>query len=225
MYVDQSYIFLIVPALLFSLIAQIMVKSAFSKYSKIESRRKITGAEAAQTILRSQSVTDVTIGAISQSLGDHYNPTDKTLRLSPGVFDKTSIAAIGIAAHEAGHAIQHHTGYGPLTLRSTLVPVASIGSSIGPYMVLAGLVMSFPILIDIGIILFAAAVLFYLVTLPVEFNASGRALQLLKSQAILTEDELTGARKVLTAAALTYVASALAAMASLLRLLLLRRRR
>jgi len=223
--IDQYYLYLLIPTILFSLIAQVLVKSTFSTYSKKNSRRAITGAEAASVLLRANGITDVTIKPIGGTLTDHYNPGDKTLALSAVVHEKTSISAIGVAAHEAGHAIQHHQGYGPLVLRSTLVPAAQIGSGYGPYLALAGILFSFPLLIDIGIGLFAAAVLFYIITLPVEFNASSRALAQLRAQAILTEDELSGARKVLAAAALTYVASTLSAVLNLLRLILLRRGR
>jgi len=230
---DDLYLFLVVPAMLLSLIAQLMVKSAFSKYSKVQSSRGITGVNAADILLKNNNITDVRIEAVGGSLTDHYSPMDKKLRLSDPVYSSASISAIGVAAHEAGHAIQHATRWGPLALRSTLVPVANIGSRFGPIMAIAGLFLtanemygSFGELIfKIGIFLFCGAVLFYLITLPVEFNASRRALALLRSNNILTEQELSGARKVLNAAAMTYVASALTAIASLLRLILLSRRR
>ncbi len=225
MYLDSSYIMIILPAFLLSVIAQIWVKTAFSKYSKIQSRRGISGAEAARIILRANGVSNVGIEAISGSLSDNYNPSTHVLSLSEPVFGKTSLSAIGVAAHEAGHALQHARGYAPLRLRSTLVPIAGIGSSFGPYVAIAGIFFGIPILVDVGIILFSAAVAFYLITLPVEFNASGRAVEALRSNAILTEDELTGVKRVLSAAAMTYVASTLSAIASLLRLILLRGRR
>lgn len=225
MYLDSSYIMIILPAFLLSVIAQIWVKTAFSKYSKIQSRRGISGAEAARIILRANGVSNVGIEAISGSLSDNYNPSNHVLSLSEPVFGKTSLSAIGVAAHEAGHALQHARGYAPLGLRSTLVPIAGIGSSFGPYVAIAGIFFGIPILVDVGIILFSAAVAFYLITLPVEFNASGRAVEALRSNAILTEDELTGVKRVLSAAAMTYVASTLSAIASLLRLILLRGRR
>lgn len=225
MYIDSSYMMIILPAFLLSLVAQIWVKSAFSKYSKIESRRGISGAEAAGMILRANGVSNVGIEAISGSLSDNYNPSTRVLSLSEPVYGKTSLAAIGVAAHEAGHALQHARGYAPLGLRSALVPVAGIGSSFGPYVAIAGIFFGLPILVDVGIILFSAAVAFYLITLPVEFNASGRAVEALRSNAILTEDELTGVKRVLSAAAMTYVASTLSAIASLIRLVLLRGRR
>jgi hypothetical protein len=225
MFFDHYYLILVVPTLLLSLWAQFKVKSTFSKYSKVQSSRRITGVNAADILLRSNSISDVRVEAVGGSLTDHYSPSDKKLRLSDPVYGSTSIAAIGVAAHEAGHAIQHATRWGPLALRSTLVPVANIGSRFGPILAMVGLFMSLPILLNIGIFLFSGAVLFYLITLPVEFNASNRALALLRSNNVLTEQELNGARKVLTAAALTYVASALTAIASLLRLILLSRRR
>ncbi len=225
MYLDSGYMLVILPALALSLIAQIWVKSAFSKFSKIQSRRGISGAEAARIILRSNGISNVQIEAIPGSLSDHYNPATRVLSLSEPVFGKTSISAIGVAAHEAGHALQHARGYGPLGLRSALVPVAGIGSRFGPYVALAGFVMSMPLLVDAGIVLFSAAVGFYIITLPVEFNASGRAVEAIRSNAILTEEELSGVKRVLSAAAMTYVASTLSAMASLLRLVLLRGRR
>lgn len=225
MYFDQYYMILIVPTLILSLIAQIMVKSTFARYSKVEPRRRITGAEAAGILLRTNVISDVSIEPVGGSLTDHYNPSKKTLALSEPVYGESTIAAIGVAAHETGHAIQHARGYGPLALRSLLVPMAGIGSSLGPYIAIAGIFFSLPWLLNLGILLFSVAVLFYVVTLPVEFNASSRAIAILRSNAVLSDEELAGVRKVLTAAAMTYVASALTAIASLLRLILLSRRR
>ncbi|MCL2068224.1 MAG: zinc metallopeptidase [Treponema sp.] len=225
MYFDQYYLILVVPTLIFSLWAQIMVKSTFSKYSKITCSRKITGQDAAALLMRTNNINDVRIESVGGSLTDHYAPHGKTLRLSQPVYNKTSIAAVGVAAHEAGHAIQHARSWGPLVLRSTLVPVANIGSSFGPWLAFAGIFLSYPILINIGILLFGGAVLFYLITLPVEFNASARAMAILRDNNVLNSEELKGVRKVLTAAAMTYVASALTALMSLFRLILLSRRR
>jgi Zn-dependent membrane protease YugP len=229
---DQYYLMLVVPTLLLSLWAQFKVKSTFTKYSKISSSRRITGFDAADLLLKTNNIRDVRIEAVGGSLPDHYSPMDKTLRLSDPVYGSTSISAIGVAAHEAGHAIQHATRWGPLALRSTLVPVANIGSRFGPMMAIIGLFLSgdtssplSSLLFHGGILLFSGAVLFYLITLPVEFNASNRALALLRSNNVLTEQELRGAKQVLTAAALTYVASALTAIASLIRLILLSRGR
>ena len=225
MYFDYYYLVLVVPTLLLSLYAQFKVKSAFSKYSQVQTIRKISGKEAAALLLRSNSISNVSIQRIGGSLSDHYDPSHKVLRLSEPVYDKTSIAAVGVAAHETGHAIQDKEKYGPLVLRSTLVPVANIGSSAGPYLALAGIIFRMNLLLNIGIILFACAVLFYLVTLPVEIDASRRALKVLEHNAVLSQEELKGAKKVLSAAALTYVASALTAMANLLRLILISRDR
>lgn len=225
MYFDYYYLVLVVPTLLLSLYAQFKVKSAFSKYSQVQTIRKLSGKEAAALLLRSNSISNVTIHRIGGSLSDHYDPSHKVLRLSEPVYDKTSIAAVGVAAHETGHAIQDKEKYAPLVLRSTLVPVANIGSSAGPYLALAGIIFRMNLLLNIGIILFACAVLFYLVTLPVEIDASRRALKVLEHNAVLSQEELKGAKKVLSAAALTYVASALTAMANLLRLILISRDR
>ncbi|AEF82665.1 zinc metallopeptidase [Leadbettera azotonutricia] len=225
MYFDYYYVVLVVPTIILSLIAQILVKSTFSKYSKIRCSRGITGKDAASLLMRANNIRDVSIQQVRGNLTDHYDPGAKVLRLSDPVFGNPSIAAVGVAAHETGHAIQHATSYGPLALRSSLVPIANIGSTIGPWIAIAGIFLSFPVLINIGIVLFGGAVVFYLITLPVEFNASARALSILKSNNVLSADELRGVRKVLTAAALTYVASALTALMSFVRLILLAQRR
>lgn len=220
-YFDPTYILIIIAAVI-SLIAQFMVSSSFSKYSKVSSMRGITGAQAAEIILRSQGIYDVSIQRVSGNLTDHYHPTKKTLNLSDSVYSSTSVAAIGVAAHECGHAIQHARGYAPLSFRSALVPVANIGSKLSWVFIILGVALSFnQTLITIGIIMFSAAVLFQLVTLPVEFNASSRALVQLESNGILYRDELSQARKVLSAAALTYVAAAASAILQLLRLIIL----
>lgn len=230
--IDQYYLIFVVPALILSLIAQFKVKSTFNKYSKELSKRNITGAQAAAYLLKVNGITDVKIQRVSGNLTDHYSPTEKILRLSDSVYDKTSIAAVGVAAHETGHAIQHATKYGPLGLRSTLVPVANIGSQFGPILAIAGLAFSSSLggsigtmIVNLGLLLFAASVLFYLVTLPVEFNASNRALKILKSSNSLDEEELKGVKKVLSAAALTYVASALTAVGNFLRIFMITRNR
>ena len=225
MYIDFYYIVLVVPTLILSMIAQIMVKSTFSKYSQIKCSRNITGKDAALLLMKANSIGNVDIEPVRGSLTDHYDPGSKKLRLSEPVYDRPSIAAVGVAAHETGHAIQHARKYGPLVLRSTLVPVANIGSSLGPWLAIAGLLFSYSFLINIGLVLFAGAVLFYIITLPVEFNASARALAILRSGNVLTAEELKGVKKVLTAAAMTYVASALTAIMSFLRLFLLSRGR
>ena len=225
MFFDKYYLLLVVPTLILAIYAQIKVQATFARFSKKESRGHVTGAEAARVLMRANGISDISIEEVSGSLTDHYDPTAKKLRLSESVYGETSIAAIGVAAHETGHAIQHATGYGPLALRSYLVPVANIGSMIGPYIAIAGLFFGLPFLLDIGIVLFAGAVLFYLITLPVEFDASARAVAILRGNAVLSDEELSGVKKVLSAAAMTYVASALTAVASLLRLVLLARDR
>ena len=225
MYIDIYYIILIVPTLLLSIWAQIKVKSTFASYSQKINSRGITGAQAAAYLLRVNNIKDVRIERVSGSLTDHYDPSSKVLRLSESVYGKTSIAAVGVAAHETGHAIQHAVGYGPLVLRSTLVPVANIGSSAGPVLALLGIIFSWNFLLNLGILLFGCAVLFYLVTLPVEFNASSRAVAILGKTGVMSPQELSGVKKVLNAAALTYVASALTAVANLLRLILISRNR
>ena len=176
-------------------------------------------------LMRASGITDVVIEPVAGNLTDHYSPSNKRLRLSEPVYGAASIAAVGVAAHETGHAMQHKYGYGPLVLRSTLVPAANIGSAMGPYLVIFGLIFSFYPLTQIGIIAFSVSVLFYLVTLPVEFNASSRAIKALRQNRILSEEELAGAKKVLTAAAMTYVASALTALVSLFRLILISQNR
>ena len=225
MFFDYYYVVLVVPTLILSLIAQIMVKSTFSKYSKIPCSKKITGRDSAALLLKSNSILDVRIESVGGSLTDHYDPSTKVVRLSRPVFGGNSIAAVGVAAHETGHAIQHALSWGPLVLRSTLVPVANIGSMFGPILAMAGIFLSVPLLLNIGILLFGGAVLFYVITLPVEFDASARALAILRKNNVLTKDELSGVKKVLSAAAMTYVASALTAIMSLLRLILISRGR
>ena len=225
MYIDSYYLILVVPTILLSLWAQFKVKSTFAKYTKKTNGKGITGSQAAAYLLRANDITDVKLGRIAGSLTDHYSPTEKVLRLSEPVYDKATIAAVGVAAHETGHAIQHAKKYFPLVLRSTLVPIANIGSSAGPWLAILGIVMSMGILVNIGLLLFSCSVLFYLVTLPVEFNASNRAVAILAKTGTLTKEELKGVKKVLKAAALTYVASALTAIANLLRLVFIARDR
>lgn len=220
-YMDPTYILIIIAAVI-SLIAQVKVKSTFSKYSSQRSRSGMTGAQAAERLLHSQGIYDVTIQRVGGKLTDHYNPGNKTLNLSESVYDNASVAAVGVAAHECGHAIQHAKGYLPLAIRSALVPIANFGSRASWIFIILGVLFSFnQTLIYIGIFMFAAAVLFQLVTLPVEFNASRRALQLLGEQGVLGNDEVSKTRKVLSAAAMTYVAAAATAVLQLLRLILL----
>ncbi len=234
--IDNLYILLVLPPVILGMIASAMVKSRFNTYNKVRSRRGLSGAQAAATLMRMNGIDDVQIMHTGGTLTDNYNSSDKTLNLSDSTYASNSIAAVAVAAHETGHAIQHKVGYGPLTLRSALYPVANIGSRFGPFMAILGLILGasaqgastvtiFGLITKIGILLYAAAVAFYIVTLPVEFNASSRALKLLRESSILEADELDGAKKVLTAAALTYVASALTALGSLLRFVLLSRRR
>lgn len=220
-YFDPTYILIIIAAII-SLIAQWRVNSAFSKYSRVASMSGMTGAQAARMILQSNGINDVSVQRISGKLTDHYNPSTKVLNLSESVYGSISVAAIGVAAHECGHAIQHARGYFPLSLRTALVPVANIGSQLSWVFIIVGAILSFnQTLITIGIIMFSAAVLFQLVTLPVEFNASARALEQLESNGILYRDEVSQTRKVLSAAALTYVAAAATAILQLLRLIIL----
>mgnify|MGYP004704621499 CR=1 FL=1 len=222
---DSWYLILVVPALLLSLLASASVKSTFARYSRLGARSGYNGQTAARRILQQNGLTHITVERVAGQLTDHYDPKAHKIRLSESTYDSSSIAAIGVAAHEAGHAVQHDDGYWANTVRSMLVPVAQIGSSFGPYLAIFGLLMTLPVLTTAGIILFTGAVLFYLVTLPVEFDASRRAIRVLEDQGMLTDEELKGARAVLRAAALTYVASTLVAFASLLRLILLSRGR
>ena len=218
-YYDPTYMLIIISALI-SLFAQFLVNSRFSKYSRVRSRSGMTGAQAAERILQSLGIYDVAIQRVSGKLTDHYDPRNKTLNLSDAVYASTSVAAVGVAAHECGHAIQHARGYAPLSFRSALVPVANIGSQLSSLFIILGIFFGGShTLIMIGILMFSAAVLFQLVTLPVEFNASGRALKLLSETGILQKDEVSDTRKVLSAAALTYVAAAATAVLQLLRLL------
>ncbi len=221
MYFDPTY-FLILIGVVLSLIASARVKSTYAKYQKVQSRSNMTGAMTAERLLRANGINDVRIEHVSGNLTDHYDPRSKVLRLSDSVYGSTSVAAVSVAAHEVGHCIQHAKGYVPLKIRSVLVPVANFGSSISWFLILAGIIFGgFSWLIDLGIIFFSAAVLFQIVTLPVEFNASNRALAALSDTGILYQEEIGKGRKVLRAAALTYVAAAAASILQLLRLVLL----
>ena len=220
-YFDPTYILVLVGAVL-CIWAQMRVQSTYRKYSRIRSRSGMTGAQAAQRILQMSGIYDVRIEHVRGELTDHYDPSSKVLRLSDSVYGSDSIAAIGVAAHECGHAVQHDKGYAPLTFRTALVPAANIGSRLGILIILLGVIFSMNhMLIQIGIWVFALAVLFQVVTLPVEFNASGRALAMLGNYGMMEQDETRGCRKVLSAAALTYVAAAASAILQLLRLVLL----
>lgn len=219
---DPVYLlFVFLPLLLLTGLAQLFVKRAYSKYSKVRNRQGVTGAEAARYILQSAGIHDVRVEQVQGFLSDHYSPREKVLRLSPENYTQPSIAAVGIAAHEAGHAIQHAKHYAPLVLRNAAVPVASIGSGFGYLVIFIGLIMSgggggLNALTLIGLLLIASVVVFQLINLPVEFDASRRALQVLPAAGILSPEETKGARTVLGAAAMTYVAATLAAIAQLL---------
>ncbi len=223
-YFDPTMI-LVLPGLILALWAQARVNGAFSRYSQLSARSGLTGAEMARQLLAREGIYDVDIQRVRGNLTDHYSPNEKVLRLSDNVFYSNSIAALGVAAHECGHVLQHRDGYAPLMLRNAVVPVANIGSSLSWPLFLLGFIFSWRPLLLAGIILFSAAVFFTLITLPVEFNASRRALGVLESEGVLSPgEELDGARRVLSAAALTYVASALSAILQLLRLLVLSNR-
>ena len=210
-----------IPVLLFSFYCQIKVKRAFRRYSSVHAMCGMTGAQAAARLLQLNGITDVQIRQIGGTLTDYYDPKNKEICLSGDVYNATSVAAIGVACHEAGHACQHAQGYAPLKIRNAAIPATRIGSSLGIPLVLLGMVFTWRPLIMVGIVLYALVALFQLLTLPVEFNASRRALQTIESNQFLTEQEYRGAKKVLTAAALTYVAALASALATLLRLLLL----
>ena len=212
---------IMIPVLLFSFYCQIKVKRAFRRYSSVHAMCGMTGAQAAARLLQLNGITDVQIRQIGGTLTDYYDPKNKEICLSGDVSNATSVAAIGVACHEAGHACQHAQGYAPLKIRNAAIPATRIGSSLGIPLVLLGMVFTWRPLIMVGIVLYALVALFQLLTLPVEFNASRRALQTIESNQFLTEQEYRGAKKVLTAAALTYVAALASALATLLRLLLL----
>lgn len=224
-YYDSYYLVLVLPALIIAMIAQFKVQSTFKKYASFISRRGKTAAELTREILDNNGLFSVKVERVSGSLTDHYDPKANVIRLSDTVHDSTSVASIGVAAHEAGHAVQHATGYAPIRLRNAVLPVANLGSRLAFPVILIGLIMSLEPLVTAGIILFSALVLFQLVTLPVEFNASRRAIVTLKSSNMLDETELSGAKKVLSAAAMTYVAATLVSAMQLLRLVLLSRGR
>ena len=221
MYLDWTYILVIIGALICTF-ASANVNSVYKKYAKVAGRSGITGAQTAERILRKNGITDVTIGHVSGSLTDHYDPSSQTVNLSDATYHSSSVAAVAVAAHECGHVIQHHTDYLPIRIRTALVPAANIGSKYGLLVVVIGLFLGMTdTLCRIGIVLFLFGVLFQLVTLPVEFDASHRGLQQLLDCGILAEDEVGSSRKVLKAAAMTYVAAAAASILSLLRLILM----
>ena len=222
---NYYYMILVLPMIILSMIASAKVNSSFKKYSKVLSHRGLTGAQAAFEILRHYGITDVKIERVSGNLTDHYDPRTNVIRLSDNVYNSTSVAAIGVACHEAGHAAQYAQNYAPIKIRNTVLPVANLGSKLGIPLAILGFFLGFTSLAYAGVIFFSFAVLFQLITLPVEFNASKRAIQVIGYADILSEEEKVGARKVLTAAAMTYVASLAVSIASLLRLILTVNRR
>ena len=221
MYYDLKFLVLVVPALLISLWAQFKVNSAFSNYSKVRTMCGLTGAQASEYILRAHGVSGVRIEHISGNLTDHYDPTANVIRLSDAVYGSTSVAAVGVAAHETGHAIQYAVGYQPIKLRAAVIPASRIGSIASWPLLMLGIIFSYMPLVWLGIGFFCLATLFQVLTLPVEFNASSRALKAIDQWNILSEEEYAGAKKVLTAAALTYVAALLTSIMQLVRLLLI----
>ena len=223
---DWTYLVLVLPCIILSLWASANVNSTFKKYTKQLSIRRITGAQAAMRVLSANGVSGVRIEGVSGNLTDHYDPKTNVIRLSDSVYDATSVAAIGVAAHEAGHAVQYAESYGPIKLRSAIIPITNFGSKLAMPLILLGLLLTFMgnfsyTLVYIGIACFGFSLVFQLVTLPVEFNASRRAMQAIEAADILSQEERRGARKTLTAAALTYVAATAVALAQLLRLLVL----
>ena len=223
MFYDPTYI-LVMIGVVICLLASAKMNSTFSKYSRVRSHSGMTGKEAAEALLHREGIYDVRVEYVAGNLTDHYDPRSKVLRLSDATYQQTSVAAIGIAAHECGHAIQHARGYAPLSIRSALVPVANFGSSIAWPLIIIGLIMNSQtsqLFLNLGVIAFSMAVLFQIVTLPVELNASRRALKILGNTGMLYPDEVRETRKVLTAAALTYIAGAASAILQLLRLIMI----
>ncbi|MBF4691672.1 zinc metallopeptidase [Fusibacter ferrireducens] len=224
MYYGSGYFMLFILMILASF-ANMGVKNTFTKYHKVRNARGLTGAQAAEQILRSNGIYDVSVERVSGYLSDHYDPRSKTIRLSEPVYDNPSVASVSVACHEAGHALQHENGYIPLSLRTAVLPAAQLGSKAAWPLLIAGVILSLPMFINIGVIFFSFSVLFQLITLPVEFNASSRALRMMNEYGILIDDENKHARKVLTAAAMTYVAAAAIAVGQLIRFLLMANRR
>lgn len=221
MFFYDPTIIILIPVLIIAMYAQYKVKSTFNKYSKISTNMNMSAADIVRNLLKENGINDVNVQQIKGKLTDHYDPSKKVLNLSENIYNSNSVAAIGVAAHEAGHAIQDYKGYKPLKLRASLVPAASIGSSWGLPMAIIGFFLQTQFLIVLGFIMFFGAFIFHLVTLPVEFNASTRALTMLKNNEILNTNELKGAKKVLRAAAFTYVSATLVALANLVRIVLL----
>ena len=222
---DMTYLILVLPTIIFSMWAQHMVTSNFKKYSAVRTSRGLTGADAAMQVLQQAGITNVRIERIQGKLTDHFDPRTNVIRLSESVHDIPSVAAVGVAAHEAGHAIQYARKYFPMKIRSAIIPITNIGSKLSMPLVILGLIFSLPGLINIGIFLFGAVVLFQLITLPVEFNASRRAINALSESRMLSETEVPAARKVLSAAALTYVGALAVSLAQLVRLVMMAQRR
>lgn len=215
---DPTYLIL-VPALIISFWAQTKVNSAFNKYSRVRTMNGYTGEQIARQILNEAGLYDIPIEMVNTRLGDHYDPSNRVLRLSPEVYNGSTIAAAGVAAHEVGHAIQHKESYTPLTFRNFIFPVVNISSNLSWIIFIAGLILSIKPLVTLGIVMFSAVVLFQIVTLPVEFDASNRALNILENRGIIYGEEIKGAKKVLNAAAMTYVAATIMAVSQLIRLL------
>lgn len=224
-YFDRYYWILIVPAMIFAMWAQMRVSSTFNRYSKVGSARGLSAAQVCRQILDENGLFAVRVERVAGNLTDHYDPRSNVIRLSDSVYNSTSVAAIGVAAHEAGHAVQYSVGYVPIKIRNSIIPVSKLGSTLSMPILLVGLLFNSGVLVEIGILLFSTMALFQLVTLPVEFNASGRALRTLGDYHILDDEETRMAGKVLKAAALTYVAALLSSAAQLLRLILLYGRR
>ncbi|WP_316631469.1 zinc metallopeptidase [uncultured Ruminococcus sp.] len=220
---NLNYLIYMLPCFILSLICNIMVKSNFSKYSQIANSRRLTGAQAAQQVLSAHGVTGVRIEPVQGNLTDHFDPRSNVIRLSESVYNAKTVAAVGVACHEAGHAVQHAEGYLPNKIRSVIVPMANFGSRLSWIFLVVGLLLptKYNFVVIIGIVLFSLSVLFTLITLPVEFNASSRALKTIKETNMLNPDEYDGAKKVLTSAAMTYVAAAATSIAQLLRLLMI----
>ena len=224
-YVDRYYFLLIVPAMLIAMFAQARVNTTFNRYSRVYSRRGITAAQVARSILDANGLYEVQVMRVSGHLTDHYDPRTNVVRLSDSVYTSSSIASIGVAAHEVGHAIQHATDYAPLTIRSAIIPITNLGSQLSMPLILLGILFSAQPLVEIGILAFSLMAVFQLVTLPVEFNASNRAIRTLAADGYLDQEELSGAKQVLGAAAMTYVATLITSLAQLFRLILLFGRR
>lgn len=218
---NNVYCILLIPVLILSLWAQFRVSGSFRRYSEVSNRRRITGAQAAEAVLRAHGVYDVAIRCVRGNLTDHYDPRDNTIYLSESVYGAPTIAAVGVAAHEAGHAVQYAYGYFPIRVRSAILPITQFGSQFSFILLMIGMLLYSQALFFVGIVLFSLTTVFQLITLPVEFNASRRALETIEGEYLLDEDELSGARKVLSAAALTYVAALLMSLLQLLRYVLI----